>query len=516
MSDIKQHLSELIRKRASARDAELDKRAGISEDLDGADDGTQAATTGERAAENKAESAKHTAAASDGGAKSNELNASVSKNTEGSSAGDANKGSTGAVMAPVKDADNGAEKPENKVAHLLAEAKSVAQALRKVASELSDDKPAPAQTKKAAASGLDKMGQYLVAAARNSGNDRLNKVAAEMDDAALADAAGDEMLAGLESGEIDETTAEQILQEAAEYGAVTDDDVGEADEAALEEVAMAAESGELSEEEAAAVLDELASAGMIEDQDLEGADELVAEELAAAAESGQLSEEEAEAALAELLDAGAIDEGELEAAAAELGEVEDQPVGDPTIDDIAAAEELAGPEVADAVAGTGSDEEASDEEKLAFLLEVGPGHPDYLKKLAYIYPDAVEAGADDFDKLAQDLLSKKAEPDDPPAPEAANKNEAQPKTNAGAADKGGKGGTAAGTDLSSSIKVEGPTSDIEKAALAKAASDLGLSEEEAQHLLNVKVAMSDEEALTHKFRSALLAKAAGVKAQSKK
>lgn len=486
MSDITNHLSQLIKKKASARDQELKKRAGISQDLDNADDGTQPAATGERAAENKAEAGKSTAASADGGARPSTPNASVTKNTEGSSAGSASQGATGAMLEPVKEADNGKEKPENKVAGaagLLQEAQAVAAELRKVAAELASPTPAtedkaeeaPAEKnagdKGEAKPELDKLGQYLVTIARNSGNEQLNKVAAGMDDAALADAATEEMLAGLESGEIDETTAGEILQDASEYGAIGEEDLAGADDAAVEEIA-------------------------------------------AAAAAGELSPEEAEALLAELLEAGLITEEDLAAAQAELGVGMEAPIDQPTPEDMQAAEQLAGPEVAEAIADPGLEGEPSMDPKLAYLLEVGPGHPEYMRKLAMLYPDIMKAGADDFDKLAEDLV-KEGEPNEPPAVEDANKNEAQPATNAGADADGAEGGPASVTALSDDVEVETPESDIEKEAMAEVAKELDLSVEEASELMSVKVASfeSDKDRLKHKYRSALLSKAASIKAQ---
>lgn len=500
-NSIQEHLANMIKRAGASPDkgeAQGDKTAGdVSAKIDSADDGTSPATTGERAAENKRDAAEYTTATVDGGAKTNPANASVSDSTDGATAGTDQRGGKGADMEPVKDADNGKEKPENKIAairELIEDARTFAGELRKQAGMIiiekrkgADDEEAEKEEDKeddykeddkgddktAADKGgdepkLDKLGQYLVHLARNSNDANLRKTAADMDDAALADAATEEMMHGLESGEIDDQMAGDILADAEEFGAVGDEDLEAAGSAAAEELIAAIESGQLSEEDAAVILDELMQSGAVTEEDLTAADQLM------------------EAGL----------EGDMP--------VDDAPVGEPTAEDIAAAEELAGEDVAGALTDAGVDE------KVARLVATGPSDKGYVQKLASVYGDYVDAGRKAFHKLAEDLLADKT------ADSHGQSLAAQPATNEKATNKGGN--PAGVTGLTDSVaKQEGEaTEKMASEALSEVMEELGLSDEDLHALEGTKVASSEDpkERLKDEFRVHLLAKAAAAHSAS--
>jgi hypothetical protein len=224
MSENKNILADLnaLVKRASASKAEDLAKAekstktaeSVSQKLDSMSGGTSPATTGAQAASNMSiQKETYTAPAVDNAAKDSVPGASLTENTEGATAASVNgqEGDQGGMMEPKKEADNGTEKPENKIAAV----KEMADGLRKAAEAL-----------------LSPLDRFLVKAAKASEAAKKNpsiKTAMDMaDDGAMADAAGDVLLQQLESGEISEEEAAQILQEAVQSGAITEEDLQEA------------------------------------------------------------------------------------------------------------------------------------------------------------------------------------------------------------------------------------------------------------------------------------------------
>jgi hypothetical protein len=203
-------------KRASAEKATTLKTAeSVSASLDNMDDGTKPGTTGEQAASMAAEQEKTYADNMvDTNAKDNPVGGSVDNNTDGASAGstDGEDGPSKTDFAVAKDADNGSEKPENKVAHI-----------RQFANEL----------RKAAASLLSPLDHFLVKAARSMPGPQA-KVAMEMDDEDAAESSADALMEQLAAGEIGEDEAAAILEEAVEAGALSEEDLAAAAELAME------------------------------------------------------------------------------------------------------------------------------------------------------------------------------------------------------------------------------------------------------------------------------------------
>lgn len=197
---------EVLAKAAAAKPAK--QAQDISSALDTIDDGTKPATTGEQAAVNKDNAGNIGAAAVDSGAKDNTPNASVETSTDGAKAvsTDGQSGATGGEIGPVSDTTT------------QGDVKSAAEQARKVAAEL----------RKQAAALLSPLDHYLVKSARAVENKDMRKVAQEMSEDDLAGQASDALMQGLESGEISDEEAAQILQDAMAEGAITEDDLAQA------------------------------------------------------------------------------------------------------------------------------------------------------------------------------------------------------------------------------------------------------------------------------------------------
>jgi hypothetical protein len=209
------------------------------------DNGTQKPETGARMAENKADAAKSTKAMIDGGAAVNPVNGSVTSSTEGAAAAaiDGQSGSTGGVLACKGEAPN--EKGGS------IKSASIADQLRKAASDLETSavapvaapSPAPAvkvasvdalatvrgilgktADAKSALSGLEKHIAGLV----KSGSIKVAGDAGAMDEHGAADAGVKDLIAKLESGEIPEEQAEQILVSALQSGDISKDELAQA------------------------------------------------------------------------------------------------------------------------------------------------------------------------------------------------------------------------------------------------------------------------------------------------
>jgi hypothetical protein len=207
MANIIDQLDSLIKSAQDAKVGSLKKTAGVSADLDNIPDGTKPASTGTQAAANvSAANEMYPADTVDTGAKDNAVGGSVEASTEGAAAASINgqEGADGAELDVTKEADNGTEKVENKI----ASARAFALELRKVA--------------EARVSPLDR---FLIEAAKSSAHPLIKQAMEAMDDEATADASADVLMEALQSGEIGEDEAAQILQEALQSGAITEEDL---------------------------------------------------------------------------------------------------------------------------------------------------------------------------------------------------------------------------------------------------------------------------------------------------
>lgn len=202
----------LIKKAKDSKLASAKKAEDVSAALNQVDDGTKPATTGEQASANKSDAAGSTAAMVDGGAKPNETNASVENNTAGAEAmaADGSAGAAAGEMAvtQTQTAGEGAE-------DIVKMAKDLSAELEKTASGL-----------------LTKLDHFLVKSARASSDEALRKVAMEASEDDLADQASDVLMEQLNSGEISDEEAEQILSDALAEGAITEEDLAAAQELA--------------------------------------------------------------------------------------------------------------------------------------------------------------------------------------------------------------------------------------------------------------------------------------------
>lgn len=184
----------------------------------------------------------------------------------------------------------------------------------------------------------------------------------------------------------------------------------------------------------------------------------VEDDLMARIEAGEIDEEEAMAILAEAVASGAVSEEDLAAAAAEM--------------------EAAGAAGAPAPAGdmppapmdeTAGDPLAEDMQAKLASADIGPDHPDYLKKLAAEQQDSFYAGASFFEQLLKKAQEVAAAEEELPVPvEDADMGE---------------------EDLLAAASPE------EQAALAAVQQELGISDEELAALMaeeipgEVKLAM---------------------------
>ena len=213
MPNIIEQLDQLIK---TAKTAKVDalktqtKTAGISADLDHLDDHTKPATTGAHAAANNSASREmYSAPSVDVGAETNSVGGSVEESTEGATATAVNgqSGGQGAELDVTKDADNGEELSQNKIA-----------AARKFAGEL----------RKVAEAQLTPLDKWLVKSAKDSSHPLIKAAMEAMDDGQMADGAADVLLQAIESGELSEEEAASILQDAVAEGAISEEDLAAA------------------------------------------------------------------------------------------------------------------------------------------------------------------------------------------------------------------------------------------------------------------------------------------------
>lgn len=212
-------------KTAALKEAETKTAAeSISAKLDAADDGTSPATTGAQAAASEsAQKEQYPEPAVDVGAKDSQVGQSVEMSTDGATAvaTDGQEGTEGADLDIEKEADNGEEKPENKVdgnGGATGAFKEASASFSKIAREL----------KEAADSLLTPLDRFLVKSARASDDKAFRKIAMGMDDAELADAAGGSLMGQVDAGELGDEEAAAILQEALASGAITEEDIAQA------------------------------------------------------------------------------------------------------------------------------------------------------------------------------------------------------------------------------------------------------------------------------------------------
>lgn len=223
-NNILDHLDGLIKRASAKKQEELQKEAegGISAKLDNAEDGTVPAATGEQASSQVSEQNKTYADNMvDTGGKDNQAGESVSASTDGATAvsPSGQDGTDGAELAKggVGEADNGPEdtdSPDNSgfesgaFKGAAAEARKLASELRKTAEEL-----------------LSPLDRFLVKSARATDDEAIRKVAMEMPDDELAGSAADTLMEQIQSGQLTDEEAAQILQEAVDAGAISEEDI---------------------------------------------------------------------------------------------------------------------------------------------------------------------------------------------------------------------------------------------------------------------------------------------------
>jgi hypothetical protein len=199
-----------------------------------------------------------------------------------------------------------------------------------------------------------------------------------------------------------------------------------------------------------------------------------AEDLLQKLEGGQVSEEEAQQILQEAIASGAISEEDVTAA---LAEAQGQGGEAPPVDPAAAGGEA--PPVDPAMAGGEVPPEAMVAEQ-AKMASISPEHPQYLQKLAALHGDAAKAGYDFGLKLAAELKG-----------EEAGESKAHEKAETPAEEK-----------AEHSLEAK---SDEEKAALAQAQKELGLSDADLAALSQAPVKTAS---LVDQYRAAILVKVA--------
>ncbi|HNX48571.1 MAG TPA: hypothetical protein PLS53_00305 [Thermoanaerobaculaceae bacterium] len=241
--DIMKDLDSMIKKAADIKADALKKSAAPGGDLS-TDNGTQAPSTGTHFDKNVEEAGKHTAAKVDGGAEANKPGASVEMSTDGATAvaTDGKSGAKGADLEVKKDAANGAVPASelsktsaalDKVAsEWIAHGKLVSAGLAKVAAELPVDEDAAKATAKLAGILGKSEGQAITAGDLTSFDRFLAKKAAEQglgggEEVGQAQAGAGDLMQRLQSGQVSEEEAAKILTEAAQSGALSEQDLAE-------------------------------------------------------------------------------------------------------------------------------------------------------------------------------------------------------------------------------------------------------------------------------------------------
>lgn len=247
MSQQKQNLmSELdaMVKRAAAAKAEvLAKKASIGDNVD---DKTKPATTGEQAAANLAANKTRVEGTVDNGAKPNKADGSVQNHvSDGAAAAspDGSGGATGGVLAATKvepltsgdamktarDLADALRKEAIKIEapHIEPGGKALGSVVPKAANPVEGGAKAddikPVASKKTAG-----IRAFLAKAALANENVKTAAAAEGLTDEQVGDAAGDNLLQQLESGQVSDEEATKILEEALASGAISEEDIAEA------------------------------------------------------------------------------------------------------------------------------------------------------------------------------------------------------------------------------------------------------------------------------------------------
>jgi hypothetical protein len=203
---------------------------------------------------------------------------------------------------------------------------------------------------------------------------------------------------------------------------------------------------------------------------------------------GPQGEEQAEQMLLQMAQSGAITEQDLIQAMQELHQAQgagappagpDAGAGAPPAPPMAA-----GPDAGAPPADAGQMQDPALEAKMA-AADVGPDHPDYIKKLSTLYSNEVNAGYAVGVKVAEEMAGEYNDHDDKPAEEP--KHEA-PKPDAAAITGGGPVSPDAppappahgGQDPMGGLQ---PVSEEQKAALLHVLTEMGITPEQLKQLL---------------------------------
>jgi hypothetical protein len=451
MASIQADLNKLVKQAAAVKaDALRAKTASIGDD---AKDGTKPATTGEQAAANAAASKDRVEAAMvDGAAKDNASGKSLESHNSDGVAAVATDGQTGAKGAVL---DKSKTEPLTSTDVFKTASDLVAQ-LRKAA-----------ESKNPADGSLDNNPSEGVAAVATDGQAgaKGSKLPVKDTEGAKGGKEADKAIAQVEGKTAEAKTAEAKTAEA-KPAEKTEAKTAAAEKPVgirgfLAKVAMSVPQIKTAAE----------SEGMDEGQ----VGDAAAEDLLQKLESGQVSEEEAQQILQEAIASGAISEEDVTAALAEAqaggAPGAAAPAGDP-----AAAAAGAPPAGDPAAAAGGIPPEAmvADQAKMA---SVSPEHPFYLQKLAMLHADMIDVGYQFGLKLAAELKSEHEKAETPAEEKAEHTLEAK--------------------------------TDEEKAALAQAQKELGLSNEDVEALAKAPVKTAS---LVDKYRAAILNKVAAINA----
>lgn len=454
-------LDRMITKVAAEKQAAL-KQASPGDDVE---DGTKKPETGAQMASNKSEAGKHTAAKVDGGAKTNPSNASVEMSTDGSTAvaTDGQSGTKGADLEVKHQAANGPEGGIKGDDKKTAAAPSLIDELRKAAAA-EESAAAPTKTEKTAVSAsagnepngamslLNKVLGKTASAQQQltpfecflvkAARANLKQAADGMSDQQVAGDTSDKLLQALQSGSVSEEDAEKMLTEAVQSGAITEQDLMQA---------MQQLQGQGGGDPAGA-----------------GAGTPPADAGAGGAPMG--------AGPGPSAGPGAGGDPAAGAAMGAMGSGPDQ----------AAA--------ADPMGGMGAKMAAAD---------VGPEHPEYIKKLAALYRSDMEAGYEFAVKLAEELSGDDGDDDKGKDSQPADKSgdagkpqetpspaqaPAAPPAAPGADAGMGAGAMGAGPgamgDPGAAVH---PKSEEEKQALLQVLAEMGIKPEDLQQLLAAPV-----------------------------
>ncbi len=211
----------------------------ISTKLDGKEDGTTTASTGEQMADQqRAQNEQYPDNMTDTGAKDNEVGGSVDNSTDQATAvapsgQEGTEGSQLGMEGEVSDDPKSApDIPTNSGMNSGAFKQAAAKCL-KIAKQL----------EKAAEELIQPMDRFLIDSMRQHPDPQIRKQAMDMADDELAAGAADSLMADIAQGNVSDEEAASILQEAVEAGVISEEEVAEAAQAA--QAAMAEGGGEM-------------------------------------------------------------------------------------------------------------------------------------------------------------------------------------------------------------------------------------------------------------------------------